>query len=153
LHPTQERSLYDLVAKLITASIPLWNLSLAPLADFKFRHSQRIQYTCEYDPDPENGPETDGPQQEPGEDRYHYWDRREKWYRQTRRLVLPEPTGPFLPLPEPAKFDLKARFANRGLQVIVKLANIELTPEKPEYEGGSWHVEGQMVGLSFLQKF
>ena len=29
------------------------------------------------------------------------------------------------------------------LQVIVKLANIHLTPEKPNYEGGSWHVEGQ----------
>ncbi|KAH9914457.1 uncharacterized protein B0H18DRAFT_1125496 [Fomitopsis serialis] len=28
------------------------------------------------------------------------------------------------------------------LQVIVKLANIVLTPEKPEYGGGTWHVEG-----------
>ncbi|KAG9027586.1 hypothetical protein FS837_004221, partial [Tulasnella sp. UAMH 9824] len=30
----------------------------------------------------------------------------------------------------------------RIVQVIVKLANIHLTPEKPEYPGGSWHVEG-----------
>jgi hypothetical protein len=29
----------------------------------------------------------------------------------------------------------------RNLQVIVKLANIELTPENPKYSGGSWHVE------------
>lgn len=28
------------------------------------------------------------------------------------------------------------------LQIIVKLANIVLTPEKPDYPGGSWHVEG-----------
>ena len=28
------------------------------------------------------------------------------------------------------------------LQIIVKLANIVLTPEKPTYEGGSWHIEG-----------
>ena len=28
------------------------------------------------------------------------------------------------------------------LQVIVKLANIHLTPESPEYKGGVWHVEG-----------
>lgn len=28
------------------------------------------------------------------------------------------------------------------LKVIVKLANIELTPENPTYKGGSWHVEG-----------
>lgn len=35
-------------------------------------------------------------------------------------------------------------------QVIVKAANIELTPEKPIYSGGSWHLEGmpyeQIVG-------
>ena len=28
------------------------------------------------------------------------------------------------------------------LQIIVKVANIHLTPEKPRYKGGSWHVEG-----------
>ena len=31
----------------------------------------------------------------------------------------------------------------KTLQVIVKLANIVLTPEKPEYSGGTWHVEGK----------
>ena len=41
--------------------------------------------------------------------------------------------------------DIKRDYAHRGLQVVVKLANIELTPEKPTYEGGTWHVEGQMV--------
>jgi hypothetical protein len=41
--------------------------------------------------------------------------------------------------------DLKRDYGERGLQVIVKLANIHLTPEKPRYEGGSWHVEGQLV--------
>ncbi|KAL1410417.1 hypothetical protein Q8F55_004428 [Vanrija albida] len=30
------------------------------------------------------------------------------------------------------------------LQVIVKLANIHLTPENPTYGGGSWHIEGQL---------
>ncbi|THC95070.1 hypothetical protein EYZ11_005465 [Aspergillus tanneri] len=40
--------------------------------------------------------------------------------------------------------DLHKQFAQKGLQVIFKLANIELAPEKPDYEGGIWHVEGQM---------
>jgi hypothetical protein len=31
---------------------------------------------------------------------------------------------------------------NRNLQVIVKLADIHLTPDQPKYHGGSWHVEG-----------
>ena len=60
-------------------------------------------------------------------------------------LVMPEP-GESLSLewPESEKVDLRSQFAEQGLQVIVKLANIHLTPNKPEYEGGSWHVEGQM---------
>jgi hypothetical protein len=32
----------------------------------------------------------------------------------------------------------------KKLQVIVKLANIHLTPDKPDYDGGSWHIEGQL---------
>jgi hypothetical protein len=31
---------------------------------------------------------------------------------------------------------------NRRLQVITKIAAIHLTPEKPEYQGGTWHLEG-----------
>lgn len=145
LHPANEKPLYNLIAQLITASIPLWNLTLAPLADSKFRHGKRISYCGEYDPDPENGPSTDGPQQESDEDEDDYDERRWEWYINTRRVVHPEPDGPFSPLPLPPKFDLKERYARRGLQVIVKLANVELTPEKTEYEGGSWHVEGQMA--------
>lgn len=40
--------------------------------------------------------------------------------------------------------DLRKDFRESGLQVIFKLANIHLTPEKPEYEGGSWHIEGAL---------
>ncbi|KAF7331521.1 hypothetical protein MKEN_00031000 [Mycena kentingensis (nom. inval.)] len=32
----------------------------------------------------------------------------------------------------------------KTLQCIVKLANIHLTPDKPSYDGGSWHVEGML---------
>lgn len=108
------------------------------------------------------GPRTDGPQQGDGEDEGNYYERREEWYTATRRVVRPEP-GTFAPptVPEdqrkhyfvegtndllPSKFvDLRRDYFHRGLQVIVKLANIHLTPEKPEYEGGTWHVEGQLV--------
>ena len=37
----------------------------------------------------------------------------------------------------------------RTLQVIVKLANIVLTPEKPHYPGGKWHVEGLYHRFSY----
>ena len=65
----------------------------------------------------------------------------------TTAVVRPEPTGPFSPLPIPPKFSLKEEYGQKGLQIIVKLANIELTPENPKYDGGSWHLEGQMVSI------
>ena len=34
------------------------------------------------------------------------------------------------------------RLRGRTLKVIVKLANIVLLPEKPDYNGVAWHVEG-----------
>lgn len=64
-------------------------------------------------------------------------------------MVRPEP-GVFEPLPSPPKLNFREVYGKRGLQVIVKLANIELTPDKPEYDGGSWHVEGQMVEFYFI---
>jgi hypothetical protein len=43
------------------------------------------------------------------------------------------------------RVDLKSEFLEGGLQIIVKLANVHLTPDKPSYAGGTWHVEGQLV--------
>ena len=40
--------------------------------------------------------------------------------------------------------NLREEFKDRGLQVIVKLANIHLAPDNPKYAGGTWHVEGQL---------
>ena len=130
---------------LIDASIPLWNVTLAPLADESFERRKRITYTeVQYDPDPEDWPDSEQPQPQPDESEEDFWIRKDNWIKATRRLVFPEPDD-FEPLPQPAPFDLKSKYGKRGLQVIVKLASIHLTPEKQEYEGGTWHVEGQMV--------
>ncbi|KZV69672.1 hypothetical protein PENSPDRAFT_608397 [Peniophora sp. CONT] len=55
-------------------------------------------------------------------------------------IVLPRLRGSFEGHPAPATVRLNGRI----LQVIVKLANIHLTTENPEYPGGSWHVEGMI---------
>ncbi|KAF9042141.1 hypothetical protein BJ165DRAFT_1485839 [Panaeolus papilionaceus] len=143
LHP-RETSLYGLIEKIIEASIPLWEITLAPLRNGEVDiPDQRIVFDgCEYDPDPEYGPDTDGPQQLSDEDEDDYWDRRQEWIKETRKIVRPEP-GDFVPRETPT-LSLREKYGKRGLQVIVKLANIVLTPEKPTYEGGSWHVEGQL---------
>lgn len=52
----------------------------------------------------------------------------------------PYPNPKFSPRPDVPKYDLKNTC--KPLQVIVKLANIELTPKNPTYQGGTWHVEG-----------
>jgi len=66
------------------------------------------------------------------------------WHPGREGLMLADVT---LPFPHPPPFHQlpaaeRVSLAGRRLQVIVKLANIELTPDKPQYEGGSWHVEG-----------
>lgn len=121
-------------------------MALTPLK-FPDRSLPRIAYTdVIYDPNPELFLE-EGPQQAEFDNIDEFLDRREEWIKATRRIVLPEPKKFESPLRrEPAKMvDLKRDYGGRGLQVIVKLANIELTPEQAEYKGGAWHVEGQLV--------
>ena len=151
MHPKKERGLYELIERLIDAAIPLWNVTLAPLADESFNHQLRINYTAvEYDPDPSTWPESEKPQRGSDEDQDSYWEREEEWIKANRGLVYPEPDGEFQPRQPPPSLDLKTKYCQRGLQVIIKLANIQLTPEKSDYEGGTWHVEGQMVCFPIL---
>ncbi|KAJ3523414.1 hypothetical protein NMY22_g11454 [Coprinellus aureogranulatus] len=156
LHPRHHPELYSIIEDIIAAAIPLWNLSLAPLLlqgqkVRRFRFPRRILYKeVIYDPDPEmTRGDADHPEPEhrEGESYSDYDSRLQVWYdwcENTRRVVLPEPPEEFVPLPPPEPFCLKTALGKRPMQVIVKLANIELTPEKPEYEGGTWHVEGKM---------
>jgi hypothetical protein len=64
----------------------------------------------------------------------------EKKWELLRRPVIPEPVY------EKADYDpkdgtrLSEKFASSGLQIIVKMASVELTPEKPEFPVGGWHV-------------
>lgn len=37
---------------------------------------------------------------------------------------------------------LREKFKDSGLQIIIKMASIELTPDKPEFPAGGWHIEG-----------
>ncbi|MET9675638.1 DUF4246 domain-containing protein [Streptomyces sp. NPDC006482] len=65
----------------------------------------------------------------------------EDWW-DNRRPVIPD--APAFTPPEPPDASARVDLRGRRLQVIVKLATIHLTPEDPEYPGGSWHVEGMM---------
>ena len=146
LHPMEFSNLYSVLEQCITKSIPLWERTLsstkqsrAPRIDMKMTQYEYPQgrempedYMSEQLEDDESGWQRDS-------------ERREQWEHTTRVLIKPEPKE-YAPLEQSAdgQIDLRSQFKDRGLQIIVKLANIELSPEKPDYEGGSWHIEGQM---------
>ncbi|KIM72382.1 hypothetical protein PILCRDRAFT_99389 [Piloderma croceum F 1598] len=144
LHPQHHKDLYGVIEKILAKVIPLWNMTLTPLQK-DFTILPRIVYEeCVYDPDPEDIPDEEKPQQEDGEDEDDYYERLEQWENSIRKLVLPEPDE-FKPRFAPESvLDMRKEFGQRGLQVIVKLANIYLTGKKPIYNGGTWHVEGQL---------
>jgi hypothetical protein len=144
------KPLYEVIERVIETTIPLWNQTLTPLKSPDL-NPPRIEYKrCRYDPQP--------PRSLPNEEVGVFYDRLEQWQDGPRRVVRPEPgqfTSPSaiqVDLSQDEKcddrrVDLKREFAERGLQVIVKLANIHLTPDKPNYAGGTWHVEGQLVRI------
>lgn len=63
----------------------------------------------------------------------------------TRQVAHP-PAPPYEPVEYtvPPRATLRSLFSKKGLQIIVKMATVELTPEKPSFPAGGWHVEGQM---------
>ncbi|QGA19153.1 hypothetical protein EYB26_006841 [Talaromyces marneffei] len=135
LQPQKHKDLYQVIEKVITKAIPLWDESLdEAVSEPKARISyESVEYLPSSDPEPDWQEDEDG---------YEAWHA-------NRPIKQPEPQGDFQLLKhdlassrEP--ISLRKRFREKGLQIIVKLANIELTPDKPRYEGGTWHVEGQL---------
>ena len=150
LHPVAHASLYPIIEQIIDYAIPMWNLSLT-----RYTTKQRINYTaCEYDVDPEEIPESEWPQRGISERDCDYDERLNEWIDSVRVVKLPDVDMEFSPptidnrSPERKQqvVDLRRDFGERGLQVIVKLSNIHLTPESLEYNGGTWHIEAQLVG-------
>jgi hypothetical protein len=62
----------------------------------------------------------------------------------TERPEFGDNFKPVIPDHKSYKVALQDTFRKQGLQVIVKIDGIELTPEKPTYSGGSWQLDGQM---------
>ncbi|RXW15496.1 hypothetical protein EST38_g10359 [Candolleomyces aberdarensis] len=155
LHPEKHKDLYHSIEDVIEAAIPLWEISIAGI-NLENPYSgapsfRRIPYTSvEYTPSFQSIPESDFPSRLPGEDDNAYYWRQMSWWGDNRTLVLPEPTLPFdsegFKLANSDTLSLRDVYGKGGrpLQIIVKLANIQLTPEKPMYEGGTWHVEGKL---------
>ncbi|KAF5362188.1 hypothetical protein D9756_002171 [Leucocoprinus leucothites] len=117
LHPKEHLGLYGIIERVIEKIIPLWNATLSPLDEMKW--PKRIH--CDDSVDYNDLQEAIQPNAQP-----------------FSRDSVGGKDG------DQGSVDLKRDYSDTGLQVIVKLANIHLTPEKPSYNGGTWHVEGQL---------
>lgn len=163
LHPQTHISLYNVLEHFVNKSIPLWNECLS-----RFQNRPRIEVSRTSNDDyklPEGvrwprrntGLNLSAADQKKDDDlndidwsfKHRLEDDYLAWWEDHRVLVYPEPRE-FTPLEDTLqvegarRLDLKTDYKDSGLQVIFKLANIHLTPEKPVYNGGSWHVEGAL---------
>jgi hypothetical protein len=151
VHPERHPNLYSAIEQIISKAIPLWNKTLATIEENPWTQKLRINLEVIYERSNgvNSGDDEDDLEQGSDEDDDDYYLRSSN--RHERKVIQPEPKS--FVQPRPSSFDLKERFAKSGLQVIVKLANIELDPEKPNYEGGSWHIEGALVNPTTFSVF
>ncbi|CAF3289403.1 unnamed protein product [Rotaria sp. Silwood2] len=123
LHPIENKKLYRLIEQICERFIPLFNKVLTDLIHNETKENRILVSSYKwYD------------YSKPGDDD----DDNNDPDRHFRSIILPD-IGEFqMPSPATSSVDLRGR----KLQIIVKLANIILTPENPKYPGGVWHVEG-----------
>ncbi|KAF2746707.1 hypothetical protein M011DRAFT_494866 [Sporormia fimetaria CBS 119925] len=138
LHPEDHKALYSVLEELITLAVPSWNMVLTHNWERIGSQGNRA-WTEAVEPIGNSAPTPPPRPREDDEDELtaeviqecdDEWNSEWEW--EIRQHVKPAPT--------PYEDLSKAK----ELQVIVKLVNVYLTPEKPEFTGGSWHIEGQL---------
>lgn len=146
LHPFDHSYLYNMLERFVTLAVPLWNeclfrgpdklkprITRSPSGNDDFIIPEGIEYKI---------PDDFFEDEDSDSEEYKYTDEYDEWYDQHRIILWPEPDDYSPRNRDPGmKPNLMTDFPS-GLQVVFKLANIHLTPEGPEYGGGSWHVEG-----------
>ena len=123
LRPTENVQFYKTIAQIFERFVPLFNKVLTDLINGGFNRIYVDGYNW-YDTSKKNEVEEDEEEDDDEQDRFP--------------LIVPD-VGKFS-MPDASKTEIDLR--GRKLQVIVKLANIILTPDNPQYPGGAWHVEG-----------
>ncbi len=125
IHPTHLASLYRPITAIIARFVPMFERVLSDTLSADPKLAVQARPFEWYEEKAPNDLETN--------EQWAAWDREHKW------PTIPDPK-PFEPQPARERVDYPLK--DRNIQVIVKLANIVLTPEDPSYPGGAWHVEG-----------
>ncbi|KAI0750522.1 hypothetical protein C8Q74DRAFT_1320424 [Fomes fomentarius] len=132
LHPIEHRVLYPPITSVLQRFIPMFEKVLSDAQSPEpplLIHVDPYSWYDHHEFDWDDWDDSDEACSEYGD-----------WYA-TREPFVPEP-----PCFEPPSTEgrIEVNLKGRTLQVIVKLANIVLTPKKPKYPGGKWHVEGML---------
>ena len=140
VHPVAHRELESVLPVLFERMRPLFENVLTDL-----RHPRPIRIVADprswYHDKPVE-PDVDEDDDDGDSEAWdNYYEAMDDWWANRRPVV---PDAPVFTPPDSLAAADRVNLRGRRLQVIVKLANIELTPDKPEYAGGSWHVEGMM---------
>lgn len=134
LHPIQYKGLYDSIGAVFNDVLPGLNLTLARYLSPNYVRLKIPDYTDAYN---DKFSEYEEKLDQLYEEEYN--EEKEEKLMAERANYLREIPPKWENEPTTTPFDLRDF---DKLKVIVKMANIELTPEKPSYKGGSWHVEG-----------
>ena len=140
IHPTHHKKLYSVIPEILQHAIPMFERVLSDL----LRPLLPMRIATSGSPG-RGGDETANciwgngiPYPSPSSE-YEYNQFKDAWYA-PYQYRTPDAR---------AMYDGDLRVMNdrislrgRTLQIIVSLANTVLTPERPEYPGGKWHVEG-----------
>ncbi|KAI0467944.1 hypothetical protein F4859DRAFT_492174 [Xylaria cf. heliscus] len=155
LHPTKYPEIYGAIEKLVEKALPMWDQCLSLVTGYEEKECagrDSSRFSLPKNPGDDNVSNWTPSSwenlgiDEPGEAGEKKKDKekrmKEKW-KNIRQPVIPEPK-PFEEVDYSPPHRLVQRFKETGLQIIVKMVSIELTPEKTSYPAGSWHVEGYM---------
>ncbi|WP_395366532.1 DUF4246 domain-containing protein [Streptomyces sp. YH02] len=141
VHPEAHRDLAAVLPDLFARMRPLLENVLTDL-----RHPRPLRIKADpwgwYDSEPKQPDKSSYSDDAAYEEALDAWEKAQDDWWENRRPVIPD--APAFTAPQVPDASDRVDLRGRRLQVIVKLATIHLTPDKPEYQGGSWHVEGMM---------
>lgn len=121
VHPHTHRSLYRIIETLIDSLIPVFNHTLVDLKAPGWQNQRMHLAVLGRDPMIKREPDPFRPPEQ-------------------RALDWLDHHGRYQ---EVIFVDLMKEFWNIGVQMVLQLRDINLTPEEPNYEGEPWHIQGQ----------
>ncbi|MGW0364636.1 DUF4246 domain-containing protein [Streptomyces sp. NPDC002990] len=141
VHPERHRELASVLPDLFACLRPLLESVLTDL-----RHPRPLRIEADpygwYHSKPEYPKKASYSDEGAYAEALRAWEEAQDDWWENRRPTIPD--APAFTPPESPEESARVDLRGRRLQAIVKLATLHLTPDKPEYPGGSWHVEGML---------